>query len=212
MWASIYADPQGVDGRGKGAGGKLDRGGSNVLQDDRLLLIFRLIDALSAENELPHDTVGRALLVRDIMKHGCRSFHHQHPEHQLKRWPVSAGQRRRNLLLYRHPNHFNTGRPPLTGVLVERLRTTKDSSPFACSIFGGRLLRRCSLSIARSSCSSETSNLSAATRDTTTTCFNFRRTAKSASCSVQRNTPRASLTTIRSVERIFRGATSSQKA
>lgn len=65
----------------------------NVLQDHRLLLILKIIDALSAENELPHDKVGRAWLVRDIMQHGYGSLHRQHSAHHLKRWPVSAGRR-----------------------------------------------------------------------------------------------------------------------
>ena len=92
------------------------------------------------------------------------------------------------------------------------VRKTKGGSPFACSIFGGHLLRRCSLSIARSSCSNETSNLLAATHGTTTTCFNCQNTAKSASCCVQPNTARLRLITIRSVERISLKATPSRKA
>jgi hypothetical protein len=85
------------------------------------------------------------------------------------------------------------------------------TSPFACSIFGGPLLRRCSLSTARSSCSSETNSLWAAMHGTTTTCFNCQSTAKSASCSAQANTVRSRLITIRSVESISLGATSFQK-
>lgn len=63
----------------------------NALQNDRLLLILRGIDALSSENELPHNGVGRAWLTRDIMLHGSAAHHRQDPEQQLKRWPVSAG-------------------------------------------------------------------------------------------------------------------------
>ena len=59
-----------------------------ALQNDRLALLLRVIDSLSAQDELPHDKIGRAWLLRDVILHGSGSHHRQDPEHQVKRWPV----------------------------------------------------------------------------------------------------------------------------
>jgi phosphohistidine swiveling domain-containing protein len=90
----LEGDPLTLDGTsGIVYAGKADVKTPSVLQNDRLLLILRLIDALSAENELPRDKVGRVWLARDIMKHGSGGFHPQSPTHRVRRWPASGKQR-----------------------------------------------------------------------------------------------------------------------
>ncbi len=64
-----------------------------VFENDRLLLLFRLIDVLSAENGLPQNHIGRAWQMRDIMLHGSSDWSRPDPICQLKKWPVGSGAR-----------------------------------------------------------------------------------------------------------------------
>ena len=71
--------------------GSADVQSPKALQNDRLVLLLRVIDALSAEDELPHGRVGQVWLTRDIIMHDSSAYHGEDTEHLLRRWPGSAG-------------------------------------------------------------------------------------------------------------------------
>jgi phosphohistidine swiveling domain-containing protein len=84
-------DPLTIDGTaGIVYAGKAEIESPKALQNERLLLLFRVIEALSAENELPPECIGKAWHVRDIMLRGPMRWDQQDPAHQLERWPVGA--------------------------------------------------------------------------------------------------------------------------
>jgi phosphohistidine swiveling domain-containing protein len=70
--------------------GRADCETPKALQNDRLLLLFRLIDVLSAENELPHGQIGKTWRLRDVMLYGPSGRNVPDPDYQLEQWPVGA--------------------------------------------------------------------------------------------------------------------------
>jgi phosphohistidine swiveling domain-containing protein len=87
-------DPLAIDGTtGVIYAGRPDLKSPRAFENNRLLLLFRLIDVLSAENELPDDHIGKAWRIRDIMLHGPSGWNRPDPDHLLQNWPVGVGQR-----------------------------------------------------------------------------------------------------------------------
>ena len=80
-------DPVTIDG----SSGIVFKGRANVkvpnaMEDARLVLVLRLIDALAAEDELPEGYVGRAWGVRDLIAHGSDAVHQRDIKGQLQDW------------------------------------------------------------------------------------------------------------------------------
>jgi phosphohistidine swiveling domain-containing protein len=58
-----------------------------AMENDRLRLLLRVIDVLSAERELPPASIGNAWLIRDIMTHGSSSRHRIDELCLAEKWP-----------------------------------------------------------------------------------------------------------------------------
>ena len=86
-------DPLTIDGTaGIVYAGSADVDRPKALQNDRLLLLLRVIDVLSAEDELPQNAIGKAWRIRDIIVHGSSSQYRPDLEEQLEQWPLTASQ------------------------------------------------------------------------------------------------------------------------
>jgi phosphohistidine swiveling domain-containing protein len=75
-----------------------------AFENDRLLLLFRLIDALSAENELPDDHIGKSWRIRDLMLYGPWGWNRPDPNHRLKHRPVGVGSQGKAFAQIRQPD------------------------------------------------------------------------------------------------------------
>jgi phosphohistidine swiveling domain-containing protein len=81
-------NPLTVDGTaGVVYAGKAEIESPKALQNERLLLLLRVIDVLSAQNELPPDRIGTAWHLRDIMIHGPSGWDGPDPDNPLLQWP-----------------------------------------------------------------------------------------------------------------------------
>jgi phosphohistidine swiveling domain-containing protein len=89
-------DPVTIDGvSGVIFKGSADLKVPNAMEDGRLLLLLRIIDALAAEDQLPDGYVGRAWGVRDLIAYGANSVHRNDVEGQVRGWTSKPGSTER---------------------------------------------------------------------------------------------------------------------